>query len=85
MQSLAPFIGKMTLHDLYLMGSHDAGTFDVSNKLISHWTQDQTGTFTEQLEAGSRSFDLRIGDFGPSPSLETEFRFVHDSYKSNTL
>lgn len=83
MGSLRPVIGDLPLNNFYLPGSHNSGTWDMKNKLITHWTQAQTINIREQLEQGARVIDIRSGDIGAQSRLEDQFIFIHNKFESN--
>ena len=75
-----PIIGDFKLRELFLPATHDAGTCEMEIKLFEHWTQDQTICIDEQMKVGSRGFDLRPGDFGPTDDPDQQFKFYHGNF-----
>ncbi|KAI1628384.1 PLC-like phosphodiesterase [Exophiala viscosa] len=56
-----PYIGCLTLQDIVMPGSHDAGMSEINNAHLGDAadTQTQTLNITGQLYAGARWFDIR--------------------------
>lgn len=79
-----PSWGALTLDKLFLPGSHDSGTFNMVDVGIPNvYNQTQARGFVEQLTAGVRWLDFRVGYY---PSYENgkegPFFCVHAAYGS---
>lgn len=79
-----PSWGALTLDKLFLPGSHDSGTFNMVDVGIPNvYNQTQSLGFAEQLDAGVRWVDFRVGYY---PNYETgaegPFFTVHADYGS---
>lgn len=77
-------LGRLTLTEITLPGTHDSGTHDpksdASNPLgiLSSYIRTQNTTLAKQLSDGIRVLDLRIGQVKPG-----DYVIVHDKYKTN--
>lgn len=72
-------LGRLTLTELTLPGTHDSGTHDPKAVgIISSYIRTQNTTLAKQLSDGIRVLDLRIGQVKPG-----EYIIVHDTYSTN--
>ena len=76
------FIGHKKFTDLILPGTHDSGTYDMVTVVGRGWTKCQNLCIREQLEAGARVLDLRIG-FQNSETGNQRFILVHDTWRTH--
>ncbi len=81
MQLYAPVLKKLTVHDLTLPGTHDSGTYDMVTP-FKKWTATQDLSIGRQLQAGTRSLDLRVG-YQLHKSGNEKFILVHDTWRSH--
>lgn len=81
-----PAWGGLKLNEIFIPASHDTGTFDMSAKgVFGIYNQTQTLTFVEQLDAGVRFFDIRMGYYHKWESTdEGPFFTVHADWGSNS-
>ncbi|KAL2123774.1 hypothetical protein VTJ04DRAFT_139 [Mycothermus thermophilus] len=85
MRQIYDVIKDRPIRHLVMPGTHDAGMSTISNKLISigssQNTQNQALNIYDQLRAGSRWFDLRIGTVHPvnerDPNKHEGFWVMH--------
>jgi 1-phosphatidylinositol phosphodiesterase len=74
MDLYAPFIGLLTLTELTLPGTHDAGTYKADG-VSQPWVQTQYLTLQQQLEQGVRALDIRLQVVGNDG--DDRFQFCH--------
>lgn len=71
---------EMTLQELAIPGTHDSATYDMKSLVARPWTQTQRLSIREQLDAGVRALDLRVG---LQPGHSDKFIMVHDKWRTN--
>ncbi len=79
-----PQWGTLTLNRIFIPGSHDTGTFDMVDRGIPNvYNQTQTMNFVQQLHAGVRWLDIRMGYYSRwEKGSEGPFFTVHAAYAS---
>jgi hypothetical protein len=79
-----PSWGALTLNRIFLPGSHDSGTFNMVDVGIPNvYNQTQARNFLEQLKAGVRWLDFRVGYYPAYENgKEGPFFCVHAEYGS---
>jgi hypothetical protein len=91
MRGVYDVIRDRPVRHLIMPGSHDAGMSKITNKIVSigseENTQNQGVSIYDQLRAGSRWFDLRIGSVHPNgdASRNNGFWVMHLSDEMATL
>jgi 1-phosphatidylinositol phosphodiesterase len=81
-----PQIERLTLSELTLPGTHNAGCdWQASYALIpgKHWLACQHQSFRSQLDNGSRALDVRLIHDPSAKSGTDRFRFHHNEYLSS--
>lgn len=76
MEYYSDVLGQLTLTEMTIPGTHDSGTYKPVNKLSVYWNKTQNLSLSEQLVAGIRSLDLRIGQVSPG-----NYIICHDVWK----
>lgn len=84
MGSMLDVVGDLSYNNFYIAGTHDSGTWDMKNKLIEFWTQDQTIDIAQQLAEGARVIDVRSGELADKSDPHDKFIFVHGDFYSNS-
>ena len=82
--SATPAIDTLSLTELTLPGTHNAGSdWKASWPLIpAHWLACQHESFYAQLNHGSRALDIRLTYDADAPGLG-KFRIHHNGYRNN--
>ncbi|MFO0758054.1 MAG: hypothetical protein U0359_16275 [Byssovorax sp.] len=80
----APAWGNLKLDEIFIPGPHDSGTFDMVDRGIpNRYNQTQSLSFVDQLNAGARWLDIRMGYYQSyEKGAEGPFFTVHDVYGS---
>lgn len=76
-----PSLKNLTIEEMALPGTHDSGTYDMKSVVSRPWTQTQNLNLEEQLQAGARVLDLRIG-IQPDEQGDNKFILVHDTWRT---
>ncbi|XP_028397023.1 uncharacterized protein LOC114520878 [Dendronephthya gigantea] len=71
-------LGKLTLTEMTLPGTHDSGTHDPKSSLGALWIKTQSLSLGQQLQFGVRALDLRIGQNSPG-----DYVIVHDKWRTS--
>lgn len=71
-------LGKLTLTEMTLPGTHDSGTYDPKFTPGDLWIRTQCLSLGQQLQLGVRVLDLRIGQNSPG-----DYLIVHDTWRTN--
>ena len=71
-------LGKLTLTQITLPGTHDSGTHDPVSAVGALWIRTQYETLAAQLHDGVRVLDLRIGQNSPG-----DYLIVHDTWRTS--
>ena len=71
-------LGKLTLTEMTLPGTHDSGTYDPVSPLVYEWVRTQATSLREQLNLGIRVLDLRIGQNSPG-----DYIITHDIWRTH--
>ena len=71
-------LGKLTLTEMTLPGTHDSGTHDPVLPFATPWVRTQDKSLREQLNLGIRVLDLRIGQNSPG-----DYIITHDIWRTN--
>jgi len=77
MEYYSLLLGKLTLTDMTLPGTHDSGTYHPVSCIGSHWVRTQHSSLADQLQSGIRVLDLRIGQNSPG-----DYIIVHDVWRT---
>ncbi|KAK4153515.1 PLC-like phosphodiesterase [Chaetomidium leptoderma] len=91
MRKMYDVIGDRLVRHLIMPGTHDAGMSKITNKITSigseQNTQNQGVNIYDQLRAGSRWFDLRIGSIHPNDNAAKNngFWVMHVNDELGTL
>lgn len=72
------FLGKLTLTEITLPGTHDSGTYRPVSPVGALWIRTQSLSLIQQLESGVRVLDLRIGQHSPG-----DYLIVHDTWRTS--
>lgn len=75
MGTYGPLIKRLPLNKLCLVETHDAGTFRMKARIVEPWTTTQHATLQQQLQAGVRVLDLRVGCCGPNQYILVHGKF----------
>ena len=78
MEHYSLLLGKLTLTDMTLPGTHDSGTYHPVSCIGSRWVRTQHTSLADQLQAGIRVLDLRIGQNSPG-----DYIIVHDVWRTH--
>ena len=79
MEVYSGLLGKLTLTEMTLPGTHDSGTYQpASIPPFSSYVQTQEFSLAQQLDYGIRVLDLRIGQNKPG-----EYIICHDKYRTS--
>jgi hypothetical protein len=70
-------LGKLTLNEMTLPGTHDSGTFQPKFVPGDLWIRTQALPLGQQLKLGIRVLDLRIGQNSPG-----DYLIVHDVWRT---
>lgn len=65
MEFFSGLLGKLTLAEMTIPGTHDSGTFRPVSVVGSPWIKTQALSLAGQLKYGIRTLDLRIGQNSP--------------------
>ena len=65
MEKYSSLLGKLTLTEMTLPGTHDSGTYRPKCKIGTRWIKCQSFSLAQQLQCGVRVLDLRIGQKSP--------------------
>ncbi len=71
-------LGKLTLAEMTLPGTHNSGTYQPVIALASPWIKTQAFSLIQQLSCGIRVLDLRIGQNSPG-----DYILCHDKWKTS--
>ena len=71
-------LGRLTLTEMTLPGTHDSGTYHPLNNFTKPLTKTQDISLNAQLNRGIRVLDLRIGQNKPG-----DYVIVHDVFRTN--
>ncbi|MCB0642090.1 MAG: hypothetical protein KDC44_10640 [Phaeodactylibacter sp.] len=74
MTELKPIIGDKKLHEIFIPGTHDSGSWALGGIPLA---KTQSRDFKGQLEAGARYFDLRITYMQLVPGYEANTFYLH--------
>ena len=77
MEYYSDLIGKLTLTEMTLPGTHDAGTYEPVSIFGAPWIRTQSLSLSKQLQYGIRVLDLRIGQNSPG-----DYIIVHDTWRT---
>lgn len=75
METYSDVLGRLTLTEMTLPGTHDSGTHNPVSVLGKLWIKTQSLTLSQQLSAGIRVLDLRIGQTSPG-----NYIICHDTW-----
>ena len=78
MDYYSDILGRLTLTEMTLPGTHDSGTYHPINSFKKPWTKTQAVSLNTQLKRGIRVLDLRIGQNKPG-----DYVIVHDVFRTN--
>jgi len=68
---------SFTISELSIPGTHDSGTYDMAFVLANPWAKTQNLNLFNQLNAGARALDIRIGH-QPLKTGDNQFVLTHD-------
>jgi 1-phosphatidylinositol phosphodiesterase len=68
---------SFTIDELSIPGTHDSGTYDMAFVLANPWAKTQNLNLFNQLNAGARALDIRIGH-QPLKTGDNQFVLTHD-------
>ena len=71
-------LGKLTLTEMTLPGTHDSGTYKPKFPPGDLWIRTQNLPIVQQLQLGVRVLDLRIGQISPG-----NYEIVHDIWRTS--
>ena len=71
-------LGKLTLTEMTLPGTHDAGTYNPKCGIGARWIRTQSLPLIQQLQFGIRVLDLRIGQISSG-----DYLIVHDIWRTS--
>ena len=77
MEYYSSILGKLTLTEMTLPGTHDSGTYHPVSCVGSRWIRTQHTSLADQLQSGIRVLDLRIGQNCPG-----DYIIVHDIWRT---
>jgi 1-phosphatidylinositol phosphodiesterase len=75
MEKYSGLLGKLTLTEITLPGTHNSGTYQPASQIGSVWIKCQALSLEQQLQHGVRVFDLRIGQKSPG-----DYIICHDAW-----
>ena len=78
MEYYSDVLGKLTLNEMTLPGTHDSGTFKPLSPLGSPWIKTQSLSLAQQMKYGIRVLDLRIGQKSPG-----DYIICHDKFSTS--
>ena len=78
MDYYSDILGRLTLIEMTLPGTHDSGTYHPLNVFGKPWTKTQDVSLNAQLNRGIRALDLRIGQKKPG-----DYVIVHNIFRTN--
>ena len=78
METYSDLLGRLTLTEMTLPGTHNSGTYDPVSGLGKMWIQTQSLTLFQQLSKGIRALDLRIGQTSPG-----NYIICHDTWHTS--
>ncbi|CAM9942156.1 unnamed protein product, partial [Laminaria digitata] len=86
MKMCAPALADLKLSDMSLPGTHDSGTAKMANPVVGPWASTQDLSLEEQLKAGVRVLDFRVGYVGAqtqkSDKVDDGIAVVHDKLRT---
>ena len=77
MKYYSDVLGKLTLTEMTLPGTHDSGTYEPVSAFGTPWIQTQDLSLLDQLNRGIRVLDLRIGQNSPG-----DYIISHDTWRT---
>lgn len=78
MEKYSSLLGRLTLTEMTLPGTHNSGTHRPVSQIGSVWIKCQTLGLTQQLRCGIRVLDLRIGQKSPG-----DYIVCHDAWHTS--
>ena len=78
MEYYSDSLGKLTITEMTLPGTHDSGTYDPVSPFGAPWIRTQHLPLSKQLQYGIRVLDLRIGQNSPG-----DYIIVHDKWRTS--
>ena len=78
MEYYSDSLGKLTLMEMTIPGTHDSGTYNPVSTLGTPWIRTQSLGLAQQLDHGIRSLDLRIGQNSPG-----DYILCHDDWRTS--
>ncbi len=78
MEKYSNLLGRLTLTEMTLPGTHDSGTHRPVSQVGSVWIKCQTQSLSQQLQCGIRVLDLRIGQKSPG-----DYIICHDTWHTS--
>lgn len=76
-------LAPLTIPELSIPGTHDSGTYDMPITVAKSLSKTQSLSLYEQLIAGARALDLRVG-YQSDKTGDERYVLVHGTWKSNT-
>ena len=77
MEHYSSLLGKLTLTEMTLPGTHNSGTYQPVSIVGSLWVKTQELSLAQQLNYGIRCLDLRIGQNSPG-----NYVICHDTWRT---
>ena len=78
MEKYSSLLGRLTLTEMTLPGTHNSGTYRPVSQVGSMWVKCQSLSLSQQLQCGIRVLDLRIGQKSPG-----NYIICHDTWDTN--
>ena len=78
MEYYSDSLGKLTLTEMTIPGTHDSGTHNPVSFVIAPYIRTQSLSLAQQLNRGIRSLDLRIGQNSPG-----DYIICHGDYRTS--
>ena len=78
MEKYSSLLGRLTLTEMTLPGTHDSGTYRPKLEIGTPWIKCQSLSLAQQLQRGVRVLDLRIGQKSPG-----NYIICHDIWKTS--
>jgi hypothetical protein len=78
MEHYSDLLGKLTMTEMTLPGTHDSGTYKPVNPIGTLWVRTQNIPLSKQLDYGIRVLDLRIGQNSPG-----DYIITHDVWRTS--